>query len=317
MRSTPFTGEIYYSANRTPKPVVEQKGAESSRIERKRKQEQQEREELLKAAHQKAVDLFHDSAIDSRSFEKYDQRSIDADLKYVAQMESVFHQDTPEDAHAEEIKRRLSLVLEAIVHEQAELSNWLGPSATTHKTSRFDDIASGVDSIVEFTGNEPRRHRVLAIDVTYTKELERKIHRIKQEIDEQRLTYIKYFESADETYKGTLSKVPRVLIGIDPAKIFDLAQLWIAKDQRALAKHPIQIQILEEITMQLKTFHRYAIQRGQRELVEIFEGSLRLVERTLEDSGKQAIAKHPATRESIERDRVYQNLRSGLWIFQT
>mgnify|MGYP001569067552 CR=1 FL=1 len=44
----------------------------------------------------------------------------------------------------------MATIMEAIIHEQIELNDWLGPDAETITPSQYDVIANGVDSIIRF-----------------------------------------------------------------------------------------------------------------------------------------------------------------------
>jgi hypothetical protein len=298
-------------AERTAARRTEREIAERQRIEK-------ERETILETAHQKATELFQEEGIiDPLSLQAYDQEMVRADMAYVRRIEAKFREQNRKDPNYSERKQKLALILEAIIHEQVELSDWLGPNVTTQKTSRFDDIVNGVDTIVDFGTDPTGWNPILAIDTTYTKTLDSKIQKIKESIDRGILTSIKYFESSDRTYEESLSQVPRVVIAIDPAKILDLARLWLKREHKTLAEHPIQIQILEEIMLQLRVFHQYARQQGQFEVARIIETDFRLVQGILGEPKKQKLAHRPESRTYIDQDRIYQILQSNMRIFQT
>src|SRR3989344_6211954 len=80
-----------------------------------------------------------------------DLYDTEKDKKYVAEMEQKFAKNSSPDKQ-ESLK--LATIFEAIVHQHAELSDWLGPNASTIKTSKYDDIKNGVDSIVEIKEGE-------------------------------------------------------------------------------------------------------------------------------------------------------------------
>ena len=71
----------------------------------------------------------------------YGEENVRKDLAEIERLEAKF----------ETLPSKASVILEAIIHEQSELNDWLGPEAHTLKTARYDDIKHGVDEVVEFT----------------------------------------------------------------------------------------------------------------------------------------------------------------------
>lgn len=130
-------------------------------------------------------------------------KDVETDLKYVETMEKLFAETIEKDP--EELKKvyRLSTILEAIILEEGELANWFGENATTIVPSRFDDIRNGIDCIVEFEeGENSASHLALAVDIVAGSEIQRKIDRIKKDIEEGHLSEIKYFSSDTLGIKG-------------------------------------------------------------------------------------------------------------------
>src|SRR5687767_1508774 len=106
-----------------------------------------EEKPFLGTAHEKAVKVLEDSSIEMEDFQDlYGTGNIRRDSEYVALREKQFQEtDTADDIE----QKKLADILEAILIERMELDNWLGPNAETFKTSKYDDIHNGVDSIVE------------------------------------------------------------------------------------------------------------------------------------------------------------------------
>ena len=106
-----------------------------------RQRREKERQETLEAAYQKAKSFFdEEDTIQPASFDQYDRRMIERDMAYVAQREAIFAQQLEADPARHE-QQKLALILEAIIHEHIELSDWLGPSVSTRKASRFEGPA--------------------------------------------------------------------------------------------------------------------------------------------------------------------------------
>lgn len=254
-------------------------------------------------AYKKAERDLRESAIDPETFRDLYHDGVDNDLAYVKEMEAQFEKNaTPETREA----KRLATVFEAILHENAELSDWLGPNATTIKTSLYDDIKNGVDTIAEFKEDgSPASHLGLSIDVTFASDTEKKFNRIYEELKRGELPKIKYFRSEAVGFRGELSDAPRVVIGAESKTIKQLAELWLEGQKKELGLHPIQFQILEEILMQLETFKSFAQKNKQDAIADTLEQRARIVEKILEE-------KRISLDDTYERDSVFYEMEQNL-----
>jgi hypothetical protein len=153
----------------------------------------------------------------------YDPEIIKRDKAYVQNLEGKFNADgTPESS------KKFGKLFEAIINNQIENSDLMGPRADVIVPSRFDDIANGVDSIVRFKEEKgATSHLALAIDVTRSRaEIENKFSRIRSSIEDGKLSRIKYFKS--KNFRGELKPVARVVIGADHAVTEDISDLILS-----------------------------------------------------------------------------------------
>lgn len=228
----------------------------------------------------------------------YVKEDIEKDRQYVEEMEAKSNQKSSSEFGQ---SKKLATIFEAVLNSQVELNNWFGPHAVTIKPSRFDHIKNGVDSIAEF--QEPEKsisYFALAIDATSSLDVQDKFDRIKREIKQGELAQIKYF-------KRGLDKVPRVIIGAEPAIVKELSQLWIEKNNKALKEHPIQFLILKEILLECEIFKNYAKKVNQPEIAAIYEKSQKVVREIYDE--KQSLI----TREEPYDDvlnAIRRNLKS-------
>ncbi len=236
----------------------------------------------------------------------YGEENIVQDEKYVAEMERKFRvQEDPSRAHTE----KLATIFECVLHEQAELNEWLGPNVTTIKTSRFDDVKNGVDSVAELRETESSAsYLALAIDATFSSDTQKKFDRIKEELVQGKLATVKYFISDHMNIRGELGQIPRVVIGADVATVKELSELWLERENKKLAIHPIQFQILEEIIMQLETFGAYAAKLKKHNITAVYEKSAKLFREILREKEKHIP-------DSGMRDRVFEDIQANLRIF--
>lgn len=218
---------------------------------------------------------------------------------------------------------RLAAVFEQIFTDQIELNEWLGPNVTTMGASEYDDVVNGVDTIAQIESETSNAHLGFTLDVTISRlKISQKLERIQREINEGTLTTIKYFASPDETFRGKLTKVPRLIVGVGANTVEELALLAANRENRALAAHPVRFQILDQMIMQLEAYSEYAKRTGQPQLATRFDQPLAMLRQTLHDpvvseEFNRYFAAHP--RDSYhDTDPMYKALDAELKrIFQT
>jgi hypothetical protein len=266
-------------------------------------------EAILAQAYEKALSGKGQEQIDMGHFvDDYGPENVESDRHRVAELEAKFEAEmTPETQEA----LRLGTILEAIITEQVELNEWLGPDVRTRKASRYDDVVNGVDTIAEIEQENSTSHLALAIDVTHGVMLQKKFDRIKREIDEGTLTTIKYFENSDETFRGRLLKVPRVVLGVEKSAVVELAGLWNAGKNKELATHPVQVQLIEEITVQLQSCLEYAQKTGKGDIARVYERQLRIIEGIANQPDKKKLRAQVEADTSREPDRTQQAIQLG------
>lgn len=191
---------------------------------------------------------------------RYDPISVANDLKYVEEMRRK-HKMADE-------KMDLGFGLTGIeVHQLAEILEyqilvglnkygWF-PHCKAIKSSTFDDIHNGVDAIIEYKGSTEVSHLGLAMDVSFSNNLDKKLQRIKDDIDhfdgeKNRLTEVRYFHSTNSGYKGELHNIARVVAAVDVPVIEDLA------NHTNLGNHMIRHELIMSSVRQLSIFAEYA-----------------------------------------------------------
>ncbi len=263
---------------------------------------------LIDGACSKALEVMRSDEINPSDFKNhsgYSNATIQKDIAYVERLDTSFGKNlSPEQEDA----RKLAMIFEAIIHEQAELSDWLGPDVITRKASRFDDFGNGIDTIAEFA--HPDGNLVLAIDVTMSNPT-KKLEDIKKDIDRETLSHIKYFESSDGKFKGHLRGiVPKVIVGAERRAVLRLASLWLKNEKKELGAHPMQLQILDEIAAQLNVFRRYADKIGKTNLGDIYEKQTDLILAIRES--KHLLYQKPGAQSYAYSDGLYKTLLDQL-----
>lgn len=262
--------------------------------------EGREEEEIPLEAYAKATKILEerDDMIDPASFARFDQAMIRRDQERVAKKKiDIEAQQTPKD---KEIKRAAD-AFEVIFTEQAELSDWLGSDTMIRKASEYDDLFHGIDSIAEFSREDGTTLLALGMDVTSSEMgLEKKLGRIKRSIDEGHLSEIRYFQSLFEDgslrFEGSVFNVPLAIIAVERKIIAELAKLWVKKDSKALANHPVQGRIIEQLELQMDAFMQYAKRTGKKNLVaplmEVLE-RIREIKRSKQKTGSKGVPAYP------------------------
>lgn len=233
---------------------------------------------------------------------KYSPEKIANDKKYVRERKQQF-----KEQESESTKR--ARVLEAIMAEQIELSDWFGSDTLTIIPAEYDDLHNGIDMLVEFAqepeGSQDFEYLALGIDITSSAyNLDKKLGIIKDGIFKGTLTEMAYFDSErDKDAKPLKFNIPKVVIGIERQAIQELSELWMeahqakinANDQslspesrksqkerarkalNALAEHRVRYLILEEIKLQIETYLGFARRLNKTGAITQIESSLVII----------------------------------------
>lgn len=239
----------------------------------------------------------------------YHQETVAEDKARVAGIERQFSPDKTQI----EVKK-LAELFEVLFSQLVELEDWLGDDVFIVETSKFDDYVNGVDAVAEFLRDGSFSHLGLAIDITFTKDTSNKIQRIFREIRNKQLPRVKYFISEGGDFRGELSNIPRVILGTDRKTLNELAELWldlahlkkrkethstpeltqrIREIKERMQKHPLQIELLAQIELQLEMFGKYAAQVGNLDIAEKYKNVLSIINKIRD--GKKDIEQSPAT----------------------
>jgi hypothetical protein len=284
--------------------------------------------EAEEALYQILVPQNKDKAIQLDEFaDLYNPEIIKRDKNYVKDREAKFDAgETPESS------RKFGELFEAIINDQIENSDLMGPNADVVVPSRFDDIANGIDSIVRFKEEKgATSHLALAMDVTRSKmEIENKFSRIRSSIEDGTLSRVKYFKS--KNFRGELKPVARVVIGADHDITEDISDLLlrftrikktITENRRAqnnseaagelpkklsevrkkLAQHPLHEIVLTEIRTQLEAFQAYAQRLNKQAAADEYAKILHLITEIIEEKDVPSVIDN---KEAVDSDPIFQ-----------
>ncbi len=260
-----------------------------------------ERGLLLDKALKKAEDILNQCRIDPVEFEGlYDPALLNRHKEEVERAFARFEAQSQREGSNE--GKVVGTILEAILLDQGEMANWLGENAYTQKTADYDDL-NGTDMIVEYEAEGTYAHLGLGVDVTSNTDLGTKFKRVQGDVDSHNLATIYYFKSDAMSIKGRKDFVPRVIIGVEAATVYELMELWLRNDTESLVKHPIQATLLKEIELQLEASLR-CLPGTAIEARKAVEADLALIKDILKKKEKAGLG------EVMESDEVYLAIQS-------
>lgn len=222
----------------------------------------------------------------------YAKSRIERDKAFVAQREEQFilqnRESKGKNSYGWETKKKLGEIFEAVTLDNIDMNAWFGQNAQVIIPTKYDDVVNGVDGVVEFQDERSVGYLALGIDVAASLEgIEKKLQRIKDNIDKSRLARMDYFYSETQGIKGQKSNIPQVIISADRQTVRELMDLWVEEKQKALARHYIQFQILEETMIQLQAFQKYAKKIGKDQLVGIYQRDIECVQMVMDEKKKE------------------------------
>lgn len=227
---------------------------------------------LIPKEYPEAKKLIESSAIDMGSFrDLYGDERVGADEKEVRRLRARFaradQRILPGGATQEQV-HKLSVISESFLLRGLNEGDWV-PYCGAIKTTEYDDFVNGVDLVLEYKkAEDPASHLGLAIDVTFSKDLERKLSKIKEEIAKGTLTRIKYFDSPNSHIRGELRGIPRGVVGFDTDTMNRISEY--RKTYGEMPKNdPLRSVSFHQLSMQMRTFAEYAEEIGSPSLATL------------------------------------------------
>lgn len=229
--------------------------------------------------------------------------------------------------------KKRSEALEIIIADQIELSDWFGGNSLFFRTTEYDDIINGTDAVVEFNIEDQPKRIALAIDSTSRTDLphvQEKINRNISKILNNNLE-IKYFESQIDGFKGLITGIIPVVIGLEAENTNELidkfAQLIKLKQteknpstsenekmqarqsstrcKKEIEKHPAQLIFLREIKLQLEMY-RKIIASENNENIFVKESDIQDITQIITDTlNEKKQIKESSQMLTLKNDAVY------------
>lgn len=204
-----------------------------------------------------------EAAVSSRSHFSPDE--IERDRKKVADKK----RESPDQLHDMYNKKRAD-ALEIIVTFFGKTMDWFGQDAYISRASEYDDWFNGVDGVIEIEFDDGNEHIAIVIDASMSGDpevLNKKMNSNTEKVLHPEQSEVKYFVSAKDGKRGSISMAIPVVIGIDGNHTNDLiiaaASMLTNREKDGktfslsdapspvLERHPCQFVFLDEIIAQL------------------------------------------------------------------
>ncbi len=192
----------------------------------------------------------------------YSLEDKEKDEKEVIHKENKWKKNNDEMA---EKNKQMATILEAILYQQID-QNMIFGDIETISTCKFDDYVNGVDSIMQISNQKTGKYdySAIAYDVAMSSDedsmnLKKKVNIIEKNIQDGRLSYVKYFKSDKDPERTSLDNIPKLIIGIDFKTLQNIFPLWCGDFHEQIRnEHPLRFIILDQIILQIKYFIDYA-----------------------------------------------------------
>ncbi|MFA4833752.1 MAG: hypothetical protein WC619_02795 [Patescibacteria group bacterium] len=212
-------------------------------------------DEQLTAAEDKVCDEMRrvkEPSLKEKDFEGiYSKTEVERDLELTQKLEK---------GHV--LRTERGEILEKVLRREIYNSCWFGDNCETVQTTKFDDYVNHTDFVIELDTDDRIK---LAVDTTVTNDtevIEKKVIKIKNELDRKIGTTIKYFQSnltwEDNPEKGEIKDIPSVIIAFDYENLQKMCEIMAGPGgKEKLGRTSLQIYILEDVINQLEIQGEY------------------------------------------------------------
>jgi len=111
---------------------------------------------------------------------------------------------------------------------------------------------------------------------------DKKFRKIRRQLVEGKMGSVKYFRSLDGEIEGRLNYVPRVVLSIDRNKVIEIAKLWVEGRQQELAKHSVQVTLMQEVYIQLDAQQKFVEVLGQHQMSRALYKQMKVIQRIID-----------------------------------
>jgi hypothetical protein len=243
--------------------------------------------------------------IDTADFsDLYGEAGVANDEEYVKDREMKFHANDFRDTESR-VAGEKAEIFEAIFNQEGDQAMWFGENSAIIMPSKFDDIANGVDSIIEIERQGGLAIAALSLDLTFKIDVGSKVDAIAEKVMKGKAAKIKYYQSELGNFRGEKTKIPYFVAGVNATTLAELTNLFAERKSAQFATHPVQFQIIESIGIQADIFAALAERSGHSDLVKEYERVGRIFK---EIHG----ARREVVKDTGQRDSSFYNLKREL-----
>lgn len=192
----------------------------------------------------------------------FTDEEIDSDLALVERKEEEFRKQSESQIPEQAVIRKNADILEVMLPMVVQDFNWLGENTNLIYTSRYDDIARGIDSVAELI--DPTRTQNVGMEIDFTsseEEMKEKIKRIGSRIESGQISSVKYFDSP-QTGKKKEMEMPKIAFGAPMRDMNEfvsvVAEAYLGKRResakREIQNHKLKDRFIELTARQLQEF---------------------------------------------------------------
>lgn len=212
-------------------------------------------EELLVGKRKKEfVDPLHDDAQDPENFidDPYKAEEVKRDLDYV----------TRREASIKKQRHDRALLGEAVLYYLMGRKNLLGKQIEAIPGTRYDDLANGIDMVLEIAGGE--KPLWLAVDTTVGNPdvVGAKIEKIEEDLRQERLGEVKYFQSETKPEYKQRIKIPKIVLSLNRVDLSETAAMLCAGGTNKILLKKLEDSFRAQINEQLRKAEQIIIGLG-------------------------------------------------------
>ncbi|MEK7463845.1 MAG: hypothetical protein AAB610_01850 [Patescibacteria group bacterium] len=239
----------------------------------------------------KILEKIRSLRIDPLSFKGikgFNEEKIDRDAAFIARVEEKYTLKAGTFDHTEEKVHAEAKIVETMMPMIIRDFDWLGPDTDIIFTSLYDDVANGIDSVVQFPGEGMESNLGMEVDFASSEaEMMAKILKIGQSLEKGIVSSVEYFDSPSSgKIKGV--KMPKIAFGATGKEMGNLAEVvadaYLSPVRKELAQaelrnHAMKKRFISLAANQLKEFGAIAEKAGHGEISRLHRNVLEILKR--------------------------------------
>ncbi len=223
-----------------------------------------------------------------KGFDGFDEAKIEKDVAVINRVEQKYQLKAEAYDHTEEKVHSEARIVETMMTMIIRDFDWLGPDTDIIFTSLYDDVANGIDSVMQFPGEGSENNLGMEVDFASSEaEMMAKILKIGQSLEKGIISSVEYFDSPS-TGKIKGVKMPKIAFGATGKEMGNLAEVvadaYLSPVKKELAQaelrnHAMKKRFVTLAAKQLKEFGMIAEKAGHGEISKLHRNVLDILKR--------------------------------------